>query len=612
MEEQIDINKVIANVINYNVERIFTSIKQKVKSLKDAFKVHFKTAFTKYLKNTYEKYHKVKTLFYKAAPQDLYDIFVCPTISGSNGDFDADNVDKFLDVSNFLILKGTGGVGKSMLMKHLFINTLLNKKKNLIPILVELKDFNDSDAPFVDTLYAIMNSLGFDLEKENFLHALDTGGFLFLFDGLDEVNSVNEKRCFKELNELCDRYNNRNKKNENYFFISSRPNNNNHFVPWQRFTVLEAKPFSKTQALQLIDKIHYPSDKKEIFIQQFKDNLYDKHKSFASNPLLLNIMLLTFEDYSEIPDKLHIFYANAFETLFARHDSTKSGVYKREVKSGLSNDQFKKVFAQFCFETYLAGLLKFEENDLTSVLSKCKCNTVNFEVDKFILDLQTTVCLMYKDGFKYFFTHRSFQEYFAALHIQSLDDQEQAAVYEVLADKDSRSSDNVLRMLLDMSLNKFEKNAFIPALEKLEKQISGEQDRFGAIFENLFDEVDFCAGGIFVHIENFRILFITRRTNYVMFKKNNLVQDGICDKMISLFPSARKNFAFSPEEIIANDAAYALLKESWVGEYIDFISDFLNTLKEKHKSKMEQLKEVLEKSRKTKFDFEFGRLYNSN
>ena len=45
------------------------------------------------------------------------------------------------DVTDFIIIQGTGGIGKSTLMEHLFINEL--EQKSLIPVFLELKDIND-------------------------------------------------------------------------------------------------------------------------------------------------------------------------------------------------------------------------------------------------------------------------------------------------------------------------------------------------------------------------------------------------------------------------------------------------------------------------------------
>lgn len=96
---------------------------------------------------------------------------------------------------------------------------------------------------------------------------------------------------------------------EPYFVISSRPYS--EFVEFQRFSVLSLCNLNKKQALSLVKKIEFDSEIKLRFLKSLDQNLYERHKSFASNPLLLNIMLLTFDNYAEIPEKLHLFYANA-------------------------------------------------------------------------------------------------------------------------------------------------------------------------------------------------------------------------------------------------------------------------------------------------------------
>ena len=147
-------------------------------------------------------------------------------------------------------------------------------------------------------------------------YALQAGCFMFLLDGYDEIATQKRDIFFGKLDAFCDRY------SKNYFIISSRPYS--EFVEFQRFTVLSMCNLSKEQAISLINKIEFDLDVKQHFIEALQSHLYSKHKSFASNPLLLNIMLLTFDNYAEIPEKLHLFYSNAFETLYSKHDATKS------------------------------------------------------------------------------------------------------------------------------------------------------------------------------------------------------------------------------------------------------------------------------------------------
>lgn len=55
------------------------------------------------------------------------------------------------------------------------------------------------------------------------------------------------------------------------------------------------------------------------------------------------MLMLTFEEYAEIPNSLHEFYRNAFETLIRRHDAMKSQ-FLRQMHSGCTAEEFKKLF----------------------------------------------------------------------------------------------------------------------------------------------------------------------------------------------------------------------------------------------------------------------------
>lgn len=159
-----------------------------------------------------------------------------------------------------------------------------------------------------------------------------------MLDGYDEISTDKKDAFLRKFERFCDRF------PDNYFIVSSRPYS--EFVEFQRFSVLTLCNLSKEQALSLVNKIEFDIKIKQRFLEALDKKLYKRHQSFASNPLLLNIMLLTFDNYAEIPEKLHLFYANAFETLYSKHDATKSG-FRRELKCGLSYDAFKKRLHSF-------------------------------------------------------------------------------------------------------------------------------------------------------------------------------------------------------------------------------------------------------------------------
>lgn len=65
------------------------------------------------------------------------------------------------------------------------------------------------------------------------------------------------------------------------------------------------------------------------------------------------------------------------------------------------------------------------------------------------------ICLIYKDGGKYYFIHRSFQEYFVAYFFSRQLEQRYGAVLDIFQRRDSADHDSVvLPMLFDMEQNK--------------------------------------------------------------------------------------------------------------------------------------------------------------
>ena len=127
------------------------------------------------------------------------------------------------------------------------------------------------------------------------------------------------------------------------------------------------------------------------------------------------VMLLTFQKHASIPERLNDFYDEAFVTLFNVHDATKDS-YVRDIRSGLGCEDFKLVFSYICFKSYFNGEFQFSESRIRFYIqqAKEKFDRFNFTVENFQEDLTQSVCMLVKEGGTYRFSHRSFQEYFAA------------------------------------------------------------------------------------------------------------------------------------------------------------------------------------------------------
>lgn len=85
-----------------------------------------------YLNNLVVENESIRTLMYKETPRPFYDFYVCNDVDrkvkipGKNNAYQTETIhdatiSKIAGVSQFTILSGTGGLGKSMMMRHLLL-----------------------------------------------------------------------------------------------------------------------------------------------------------------------------------------------------------------------------------------------------------------------------------------------------------------------------------------------------------------------------------------------------------------------------------------------------------------------------------------------------------
>lgn len=448
---------------------------------KDA--IRYQTAYEKYLYNTRNKYSKIKTLIYRHTPKDLYSFYESIGVDFGGEIVDTSNINNLIEVESKIIITGLGGMGKSILFKHLFLNTM--DVTSYIPILIELRGINildDKNILLKDIIYETLVTNGFILEKEYFEQSLISGAYVILLDGLDEVNRDKIPKVTSEIRHISDKYRN------NKFIISSRPMED--FIGWNDYVEMQSINLTKEQALNLVKKIEFDEKIKDVFYAELDNNLFFKYQSFASNPLLLNIMLLTFSDHASIPNKLNHFYEMAFSTLFNMHDATKEA-YVRDIRTGLSYEDFKLIFSHICFKSFFKYEYEFSEVRLREVIqeTKGKFENILFTVENFIDDLTMSICMLVKDGLNYRFVHRSFQEYFAAWYTCKLtDDIQQKLLSTWLKESNTTTTDSYFTMLFNIQSEKVNKIVFIPVIKEIKLKL--EKKGFGLDFlKDLFEGI---------------------------------------------------------------------------------------------------------------------------
>lgn len=485
---------------------------------------HHNGIFANYVQNSTDYCSMKKTLFYAEQPHSFYELYVCNNLAyyksqvpdsqisktDKNGKFG--KIKEIINnatpeilarESEYIIITGTGGIGKSMFLVHMFLSTVKGyDKNNKLPILLSLKDYKEERQDIVDFIWDAVRKFAPKILKQDIIYELERKRVSLMLDGLDELQSTLREKFNAELENFIKAY------PGNGILMTSRPTSSlGAFISFTRFSVFKIEPLTKKQALTLIKKLSYWNEEtKENFLKELDEHLYEDHKEFASNPLLLTIMLRAYTYFGEVPAKIHVFYSKAYETMAREHDATK-GSYKRPFHTKLTPEELKKLFSAFCALTYGEEKVEFTDNEFISYMNKVIKKLEETDVQmkdvvpqEILLDVTDNLCIMYREGGKYHFIHGTFQEYFTAYYIAHYyDDKDLAELGMFFEDKNEDiqfkfdDSDKTFDMVVDMIPERVERHIFLPYLEKLLSDCEklGELDGYWEFLSKQYPSVNY-------------------------------------------------------------------------------------------------------------------------
>lgn len=439
-----------------------------------------KQKYNKGLKDYFEKqqskYAFVKTLLHGNIPVYLYDIYFPLRVSLKNKIVTTDKVENLFNETNYITIIGKAGSGKSTLIKHLFLSSIV--EKYAIPILIELRYLNDSFIDIEEYIKTIIfeNKIS---ESDSILNRLlRKGRFIFFLDGFDEIIYNVKDEMIKEVNKFVNKY------HKNKFILTSRPYSNIEFMPL--FYNCELLPLSvgeleveKFVELQLKSE---PELAKKI-LQSIKSIASSNKKyieSFLSNPLLLSLYILTFQSNPQIPDRKYIFYRRVIQALFSEHDSKSKLGFVREKRSGLSQEQFETILKRFCFLSFFDNKFIFDLDYVNKKIEliRPKLKSIGLDTNKFIEDLKLALALWVEEGNELKFIHRSLQEYFASIFISDLKETQKKLVYEKVISSLNEISeiDNFLSLCEELDEVDYLKYFMLPVIDSILERYRVESD----------------------------------------------------------------------------------------------------------------------------------------
>lgn len=306
------------------------------------------------------------------------------------------------------------------------------KSKSKIPVYIELRKYNHESSKrrnLIDFIYEEMKLSKFELDMDMFEYMVDKGRFLFLFDAYDEITSDKAQFFLQEFEDFLKRY------DENQVIISSRNMPNGNLENFIDLHELQTKGLSKQEAIGLVKKTKYDEERKKFFIASLSKNLYEEYETLACNPTLLLLMLTLFSTSTNFPKEKSTFLIKAFEELFDKHDGRKIA-YTRDFKcKSLTKYQMMTIFSFFCFRSYFdtngekdAFSEEYVKDCLEKAFDKYKfLDSKIISIEDILYDFRVCLCIIYKEGEKYYFVHNIFQEFFSAYYIYKSNAKKQKA-----------------------------------------------------------------------------------------------------------------------------------------------------------------------------------------
>lgn len=271
-------------------------------------------ALRRYRRALVQKYRQLRVPFRPERPLDVSEVYVPLKVKGESATDQVDAVQR-IAAKRRLMVVGTPGSGKSMLLRHLALSYARGVRPGLpgepVPVLLELNRLNEKDGPIEDRLVEIFDLNDFP-NAASFVHlGLLKGTLLLLFDGLDEVNSTKRAQVVQQITDLLDRH------EECRAVITCRIAVYRNEFAQSTDETLEIVDFSDQEIQRFLSawQSSMPPGKS---IEQLVRTLRERPRimALARNPLLLTIIAYLYTDLEFVlPHSRSEFYDQAVDVL---------------------------------------------------------------------------------------------------------------------------------------------------------------------------------------------------------------------------------------------------------------------------------------------------------
>ncbi|WP_242018452.1 NACHT domain-containing protein [Pseudanabaena sp. FACHB-1998] len=315
-----------------------------------------------------------------------------------------------------LMLLGKPGAGKTTLLKYTALKCSQGDIfSDLVPIFVTLRQYAGSESQPKILDYIAQDFRTYNVGDEQIVKQLLQQGRAILFlDGLDEVREDDLHRVLEDLRNFSEQY------YTNRFVITSRLGAQEYV--FEKFTEVEVANFQSLQISHFAQRWFVGNSRHiELFLRKVEDNR--PIQELATNPLLLTLLCLVFDEYGDFPNNRSELYREGLDVLLKKWDA-KRNIERHQIYKNLSMQRKEDLLAQVAYMTFNRGDYFFRQMDLERYITDYIRNLPKAHTDEEALQLDSESIIkaiesqhgLFVERAKgiYSFSHLTFQEYLAA------------------------------------------------------------------------------------------------------------------------------------------------------------------------------------------------------
>jgi predicted NACHT family NTPase len=353
-----------------------------------------------------------------------------------------------------LMILGKPGSGKTTFLKYLAIQCNSGEfLNNCSPIFISIKDFAEADSKpgLLEYIGQQFSTCGVTATQVSDL--FNHSKMLVLLDGLDEVREEDSRRILKEIRNfsISNEYGN------NHFVMTCRIAAQEHTI--EQFTEVEVADFDQEQISNFATNWFKNKDvKPDNFIKFLEGN--HRVKEQATNPLLLTLLCLVFEESGNFPVNRSELYKEGIDAFLKKLDA-KRGIYRDQVYKNLSVQRKEDLLSRIALNTFERSDYFFkqkvaEQHIVEYIRNLPDANTdpeaLQLDSEKVLKSIEAQHGLLVAQATGiYSFSHVVFHEYFTAREFITVKQSSEAALNSLVNHMMDKRWREVLFLALGMS-----------------------------------------------------------------------------------------------------------------------------------------------------------------